>query len=294
MTKSGATTREPMAPERAVISSEKTETIFNLSQVTFQYPGGSMALESLDLLVGRGESLGILGANGCGKSTLLELLDGLLFPSCGEYEAFGTKITEEILSHEEANRQFRSRVGLVFQRSDVQLFCPTVRDELSFGPLQLDLPNEQVSERIRDVMALLEIDQLADRAPFSLSGGEKKKVAIGSVLTMNPDVLLLDEPGNELDPRTQAWLIEFLLQLKGAGKTLVIATHDLGMVDEICDRVMILGENHRLLADGQTDLILGSTELLLKANLIHEHYHRHGGITHRHLHSHDVGHQHEH
>ena len=294
MTRDATTTRGPMPSERAEIPLEKTETVFNLSQVAFQYPGGSTALESLDLIVGRGESLGILGANGCGKSTLLELLDGLLFPSCGQYEAFGMRITEEILSHEETNRQFRSRVGLVFQRSDVQLFCPTVRDELSFGPLQLKLPKEQVIERIRDVMSLLEIEQLADRAPFSLSGGEKKKVAIGSVLTMNPEVLLLDEPGNELDPRTQAWLIEFLMRLKEAGKTLVIATHDLAMVDEICDRVVILGESHRLLANGPTDVILGSPELLLKANLIHEHDHRHGGITHRHLHSHDMGHQHEH
>jgi cobalt/nickel transport system ATP-binding protein len=292
--KGAADTHKLKSQEQAEGSLEKAEAVFNLSQVTFQYPGGSTALESLDLFVGRGESLGILGANGYGKSTLLEILDGLLFPGCGHYEAFGTEITEENLSHEEANRQFRRRVGLVFQRSDVQLFCPTVRDELSFGPLQLDLPKEQVIERIRDVMALLEIDQLADRAPFSLSGGEKKKVAIGSVLTMNPDVLLLDEPANELDPRTQAWLMEFLLQLKGAGKTLVIATHDLGMVDEICDRVIILGENHRLLADGPTSVILGTPELLLKANLIHEHYHRHGGVRHRHLHSHDMGHQHEH
>ena len=282
----------PQVPTKS--APEKAEAVFNLSQVTFQYPGGSMALDSLDLLVGRGESLGILGANGCGKSTLLEILDGLLFPAWGHYEAFGREITEENLSHEEANRQFRSLVGLVFQRSDVQLFCPTVRDELSFGPLQLDLPKEQVIERIRDVMTLLEIDQLADRAPFSLSGGEKKKVAIGSVLTMNPDVLLLDEPGNELDPRTQAWLMEFLLQLKGAGKTLVIATHDLGMVDEICDRVLILGENHRMLAVGPTSTLLGTPELLLKANLIHEHYHHHGGVIHRHLHGHDLGHQHKH
>ena len=294
MIKGATDTHQPLPHDRAEDSFGKAETIFTLSQVTFQYPGGSTALDSLDLVVRRGESLAILGANGCGKSTLLEILDGLLFPGCGHYEAFGMGITEQNLSHEESNRQFRSRVGLVFQRTDVQLFCSTVQDELSFGPLQLDLPKEQVIERIRDVMALLEIDHLASRAPFSLSGGEKKKVAIGSVLTMNPDVLLLDEPGNELDPRTQAWLIEFLLQLKEARKTLVIATHDLGMVDEICDRTMILGENHRLLADGPTTTILGNSSLLLKANLIHEHYHRHGRFMHRHLHSHEMGHQHEH
>ena len=285
---------ELLSRAEAGVSLDKAEFIFNLSGVTFQYPGGSVALDSLDLLISRGESLAVLGANGSGKSTLLEILDGLLFPGRGRYEAFGKAITEECLSHEESNRQFRSRVGLVFQRSDVQLFCPTVQDELTFGPLQLDLPKEQVLERTRDVMTLLQIEHLAERAPFSLSGGEKKKVAIGSVLTMNPDVLLLDEPGNELDPRTQAWLIEFLLELKGAGKTLVIATHDLSMVDEISDRALVLDENHRLLADSPTRTILGSPELLLRANLIHEHYHHHGGIQHRHLHGHDIGHQHQH
>jgi cobalt/nickel transport system ATP-binding protein len=168
------------------------ECLLALDQVSFQYPGGPPVLHSLSLGVHRGESVAVLGANGCGKSTLLSILDGLLFPTSGIYEAFGARITEKRLASEEFNRHFRSRVGLVFQNSDVQLFCPTVRDELSFGPLQLDLPQEQVLERSQDVLALLEIGQLADRAPFSLSGGEKKKVAIASVLTMNPEVLLLD------------------------------------------------------------------------------------------------------
>jgi cobalt/nickel transport system ATP-binding protein len=280
-------------PHRGTLRSN-VECILTLDQVSFQYPGGPLALHSLNLRVHRGESVAVLGANGCGKSTLLSILDGLLFPTGGVYEAFGVRITEEGLAFEEFNRYFRSRVALVLQNSDVQLFCPSVRDELSFGPLQLDLPQEQVLERSHDVLALLEISHLADRAPFSLSGGEKKKVAIASVLTMNPEVLLLDEPGNELDPRTQAWLIEFLLQLKESGKTLMIATHDLGMVDEVADRAIVLDEDHRLLADGPTDEVLANSDLLLKANLIHEHFHRHGGVQHRHLHRHNVGHEHEH
>ncbi len=270
------------------------ESMLSLRRVSFQYPGGSVALNSLDLEVQRGESLAILGSNGCGKSTLLSIVDGLLFPTSGRYEAFGTEITEQRLALEDFNRAFRRRVGLVFQNSDVQLFCPSVRDELNFGPMQLDLSRDQVIERTRDVLALLQIEHLADRAPFSLSGGEKKRVAIGSVLTMNPEVLLLDEPGNELDPRTQAWLIEFLLQLKEAGKTLVIATHDLSMVDEVTDRAIVLDENHRLVADGATDEVLKNSELLLKANLVHEHFHHHGPTLHRHLHSHNMGHRHEH
>jgi cobalt/nickel transport system ATP-binding protein len=169
-----------------------------------------------------------------------------------------------------------------------------VWEEVTFGPVQLDLPKDEVVQRSRDVLALLGIEHLADRAPFGLSGGEKKKVAIASVLSMNPEVLLLDEPGNGLDPRTQAWLIEFLQQLRGAGKTIVAATHDLSMVDEIAERTIILGEDHTLATDRPTDEVLRDQQLLLKANLIHEHYHHHNGVLHRHLHSHTIGHQHEH
>jgi cobalt/nickel transport system ATP-binding protein len=221
-------------------------------------------------------------------------MDGLLFPTAGVVEAYGTRLTEDQLSFEEFARFFRSRVAFVFQNPDVQLFCPSVLEEVSFGPLQLDLPGEEVRQRSHEVLALLGIEHLADRAPFNLSGGEKKKVAIASVLSMNPEVLLLDEPGNGLDPRTQAWFIEFLQRLREAGKTIITATHDLSIVDEIAERILILDEDHQLVADGPGAEILRDQELLLKANLIHEHYHHHNGVLHRHLHSHVIGHRHEH
>ena len=270
------------------------ELVFQLDNVDFAYPGGQVALKSVNLQVRTGESLAILGANGCGKSTLLAILDGLLFPSTGSFKAFGLEVSEERLTHQSIARQFRGRVGMLFQNPDVQLFCPSVNEELSFGPLQMDLPREEIEQRNRDIMALLEIEHLADRAPFGLSGGEKKKVAIASVLTMNPDVLLLDEPGNGLDPRTQAWLVEFLLQLRQAGKTIVAATHDLSMVDELAERVVIMDEEHSVAADGSTSGILSNEQLLLQANLIHEHLHHHDGRYHRHLHQHNPGHQHSH
>jgi cobalt/nickel transport system ATP-binding protein len=270
------------------------ELVFLLDKIDFTYPNKQVALNRVNLSVGIGESVAILGANGCGKSTLLSILDGLLFPSAGSFEAFGMAINEERLTQLAVVRQFRSRVGMVFQNPDVQLFCSSVRDELSFGPLQMDLSPDEIRERIRDVLALLEIEHLVERAPFGLSGGEKKKVAIASVLTMNPDVLLLDEPGNGLDPRTQAWLVEFLLQLRRAGKTIVAATHDLSMVDEVADRVVVLDEAHSVVADGPTLDILGNEQLLLRANLIHEHYHHHDGRFHRHLHQHSPGHRHSH
>jgi len=268
--------------------------IFDLHQVEFFYVDDCPALNAVDLKIHQGESIAILGSNGCGKSTLLSIMDGLLFPTAGFIEAYGTRLTEQQLSFEDFARFFRSRVGFVFQNPDVQLFCPTVWEEVSFGPLQLDLAKEEVRQRTHEVLALLGIDQLSERAPFNLSGGEKKKVAIASVLSMNPEVLLLDEPGNGLDPRTQAWFIEFLQQLREAGKTIVAATHDLSIVDEIADRILVLDEDHRLIADDAAAEILRNEELLLKANLIHEHYHHHDGVLHRHLHSHVIGHRHEH
>ncbi len=274
--------------------SDRSEIIFRLENVEFGYFHERPTLKSIDLQVSRGESVAILGANGCGKSTLLSVMDGLLFPTKGSVEAYGNLLTEERLAHEEFAQFFRSRVAFVFQNPDVQLFCPTVWEEVSFGPLQLDLSKDEVKQRSRDVLALLGIEHLADRAPFNLSGGEKKKVAIASVLSLNPEVLLLDEPGNGLDPRTQAWLIEFLQQLRQAGKTIVTATHDLSVVDEIAERVIILDEDHRIAADGSTSAVLQNLELLLQANLVHEHYHHHDGVVHRHLHSHVIGHQHKH
>jgi cobalt/nickel transport system ATP-binding protein len=268
--------------------------IFSLDQVEFHYVDERPALKGISLKVCRSERVAILGANGCGKSTLLSIMDGLLIPTAGSVEAYGDLITEEKISHENFARFFRSRVAFVFQNPDVQLFCPTVLEEVSFGPLQLDLPKEEIKHRSHQVLALLDIEHLAERAPFSLSGGEKKKVAIASVLSMNPEVLLLDEPGNGLDPRTQAWLIEFLQELGKAGKTIITATHDLSIVDEIADRIIILDEDHKLVADGPTFEVLRDQELLLRANLIHEHYHHHNDVWHRHLHSHIIGHRHEH
>jgi cobalt/nickel transport system ATP-binding protein len=268
--------------------------IFKLHQVEFSYANDRPVLKGIDVEVRQGEAVAILGSNGCGKSTLLSIMDGLLFPTAGIVEAYGTQLSEDQLSFEEFARFFRSRVAFVFQNPDVQLFCPTVLEEVSFGPLQLDLPKEEVRRRSHEVLTLLGIEHLADRAPFNLSGGEKKKVAIASVLSMNPEVLLLDEPGNGLDPRTQAWFIEFLQQLREAGKTIVTATHDLSIVDEIAERILILDEDHEVVADGPAAEILRDQELLLKANLIHEHYHHHNGVFHRHLHSHVIGHRHEH
>jgi len=176
--------------------------VYELKQVSFAYDGKQPALENIDLTVRPGECLVILGANGCGKSTLLKLLDGLYFPTQGSISAFGKPLSEEALRSDEYNFAFRRRVGLVFQDTDVQLFSPSVLDELAFAPLQLGLPRDEVQRHVEGVLEALRIEKLRDRAPHRLSGGEKRRVALASVLTLNPEVWLLDEPTTGLDPRS--------------------------------------------------------------------------------------------
>lgn len=244
------------------------------------------ALDALDLTIESGQHVAIVGANGSGKSTLLKMLDGLVFCDSGTITAFGEPLTEATLEQPEFRRFFRSRVGFVFQDADVQLFCATAFDELAFGPLQLGLAAEEVRARVAEVAEALRISKLLDRAPYTLSGGEKKRVAIGSVLTMRPQVLLMDEPTNALDPRSQVWLLDVLREWKAAGHTVVIATHDLSAAAESCERMVVLSEEHRVVADGTPDEVLAQRELLLSVNLIHEHEHRHGGAGHTHDHAH--------
>jgi len=239
------------------------------SDLHYSYLDRFPALDGIDLTVGRGEKLALLGANGCGKSTLLKVLNGLLFASSGSYTAFGEPVTEDTLEDEQMNTAFRSRIGFVFQNSDAQVFSPTVREELAFGPFQLGLDRAQVTDRVADVLAMLDIADLADRAPFQLSGGQKKRVAIGTVLTMNPDVLLFDEPTAGLDPRTGEWLTGLIEELAVAGKTIVMATHDLDNLDRLADRCVVFGEDHRIVADDTAAGILGQRQLLLDVNLTH-------------------------
>ena len=160
-------------------------------------------------------------------------------------------------------------MGIVFQNSDVQVFSATVREEIAFGCLQLGLSAAETAARTADVLDMLEIEDLTDRTPFQLSGGQKKKVALASVLVMNPEVILFDEPTAALDPRTQHWLIDLIAQLGEAGKTVVLATHDLHTLADLTDRAIIFGEDHRVLADTQTRAILADRSQLIAANLIH-------------------------
>jgi len=269
-------------------------TIFDLRNVSYSYVGKIDALKDITLKIDRGEQVSIIGSNGSGKSTLLAILDALVYPSSGEFYAFGNLISEDAfdsISDSEFRSYFRTKVGFVFQNSDIQLFSPTVYEEIAFGPLQLDLPVDEVKSRVEDVLEMMEIGKLRDRAPHTLSGGEKKKVSIATVLVNNPDVLLLDEPSAGLDPRTQLWLIELLQELGRAGKTVITATHDLEIIDHISNRSIVMGEDHRIKMDRDSKSILSDYELLLSSNLVHEHTHLHGKLVHEHIHAHGQEHE---
>jgi len=268
--------------------------IYDLRGVEYVYGATHRALHSVDLRVKSGERIAILGSNGSGKSTLLQILDGLLFPTAGEARAFGQNLSEEKFREASFTAFFRKRVGFLFQSPEVQLFCPTVFDEIAFGPLQMDLPREEVIQKTKEIIRMLGLEKVSPRPPHQLSGGEKKKVALASVLAMNPDVLLLDEPTSGLDPRTQVWLVEVLDELHSLGKTIITATHDLSILEEIADRAYVMSEDHALVANGSPEEILDDVDLLLRVNLIHEHAHEHEGFIHRHGHLHAFPHRHDH
>jgi len=270
------------------------QNIFEVKDVDYSCLGKFPALSGVNLEIRAREQISVLGANGSGKSSLLHVLNGLVFPQKGEVRFLGKCLTEDILQNQEFNSLFRRTVGLVFQNSDIQLFSPTVRDEIAFGPIQLGLSKDEIEERVNDLLGMLSIQNLCDRPPYQLSGGEKKKVAIASSLAINPDVLLLDEPTSGLDPKTQSWLVDLLEELHRAGKTIVTATHDLGIVERISRRTIVLGEDHRIAATGRTSEILDDTALLLSVNLIHEHLHCHDGTVHIHNHGHFSEHDHIH
>ena len=273
---------------------DDTAPAFSVQNVSYHYDTGVAALEKVSLTIGAGEKVAILGANGSGKSTLLKLLNGLAFAQSGQIAAYGIALTENALRDEQTAYRFRRRVGFIFQNADAQLFSPTVREEIAFGPLQMGLTHSEIIQRIEDVAGLVGIASLLDRAPFQLSGGEKRKVAIASALVVNPDALLLDEPTTGLDPRSQTWLVSLLKRLSAAGKTLVTATHDLALVPDLADRVFVFDEQHRLAAQGPTRDILTDTDLLVRVNLIHADWHRHGGLWHAHPHPSNTPHDHSH
>ena len=257
--------------------------LFEVDRLTYRYEGVT-AIDGLSLTIPEGSRVVLLGANGSGKSTLLRLLDGLIFGQAGSVLFRGDDVSEEHMTDDAFALPFRRTVGMVFQNPDVQLFNPTVFDEVAFGPLQMRWPKDQVRERVDEILERLRIAHLKHRIPQRLSGGEKKRVALASVLVLDPAVLLLDEPTAALDPRSQSEVIDLMVEWGGGSKSVITATHDLGDLEDIADRCYVL-DRGQLAAEGSPAEILANTELLRRTNLVHAHRHRHGEVhSHPHVH----------
>jgi cobalt/nickel transport system ATP-binding protein len=259
---------------------------FEVSGVTYRYDRVT-ALDDLSLEVRPGERVALLGANGSGKSTLLRLLAGLYFPERGRISFFGERLTEERFQNGAFSMPFRRRVGLVFQNPDVQLFNPSVFDELAFGPLQLRWPKDKIRQRVAETLDTMGITHLKERPPHRLSGGEKKRVALASVLILDPEILLLDEPTAALDPASQTQIVDLLVSWGGNSKTVVTATHDLDTLESVADRCYLF-ENGRIAAAGTPFEVLHDVTLLTRTGLIRAHRHAHDVVApHPHPHVHD-------
>lgn len=269
--------------------SDSVQAVFRVCDVSYRYHQVA-ALNGLSMQVASGERVALLGANGSGKSTLLRLLAGLAFPERGEISFCGQPITERALRDEAFFFHFRQKVGVVFQNPDVQLFNPSVFDEVAFGPLQLRWPKEQVRERVEAALESMGIRHLRDRAPHRLSGGEKKRVALASVLVTDPEVLLLDEPSAALDPLSQSQIVGLLASWKNGAKTVVLATHDLDTLEDIADRCYVF-QAGKVAGEGTPLQVLHDVALLERTGLVRVHDHVHDSDNaphpHPHLHRHD-------
>lgn len=220
--------------------------IINLSHISYNYEETS-ALNDISLEIYAGELIFFTGPNGCGKSTLFKLLNGLIFPTKGEYYFDNKKIDKNTLQDNIFAKNFHKRIGYIFQNPDVQLFNATVYDEIAFGPRQMNLDEEIIHQRVNELLIYLNIQHLQDRPPYHLSGGEQKKVALAAILALNPDVLMIDEPLNGLDNKTRQWFKEFLMDFIKANKTILISTHEQELLSLPHSRIIKFNDEHTIL-----------------------------------------------
>ncbi len=256
--------------------------MIDVTKICHTYENGDTVLNDVSFRLEKGQKTVLLGTNGCGKTTLLRILDGLVVPSSGEYYYKGRPVTRDSLKDGSFHRTFRREVALLFQNPDAMLFNPTVFDEIAFGPRQLGF--EDVAGRVRGWAAEFGLTRLLERPPFELSRGEKQKLCLASLLAVEPELLLLDEPTSNLDPRTTGWLVDYLQSLDA---TTLVTTHNLSLAGELGDRTLLLSERHEIVYDGLIDPLLADMDKLIEANLVHVHRHKHEGLEHKHYHTHD-------
>lgn len=230
----------------------------SFTDVSYTYPSGFKALDGVSFTIHHGEKVALVGLNGAGKSTLLLHTNGLLLPESGEVNVGDVPVTKKTL------KLVRQSVGMVFQNADDQLFMPTVSDDVAFGPINMGLPCAEVARRVDAALEAVGCLDLKDRSPLQLSGGQKRAVAIATVLSMEPSVLVMDEPTSNLDLRARRQVINLM---KSFDHTLLVATHDIEMIRELCQRTLLM-KNGRIIADGDTTRILNDRELMKDAGLI--------------------------
>ncbi len=289
-----------------------------IDHVNFQYSDGHRVLHDLSCRIQHGEKVALIGPNGAGKSTFMSLLNGLLVPSDGHIQIDGLPLTKQNLI------AIRRKIGIVFQDPDDQLFSPTVFDDVAFGPLNLGLPVDQVKSRVEEALKIVGLSDYSQRVPFHLSFGEKKRLALATVLSYRPDILVFDEPSTNMDPLNRRNLINWL---KDCEKTVILCTHDLDIALEVCNRCILLVEG-KIIADGHTSELLHDRQLLEQHHLelplallthdilhdllesiqmdeehkkiigqfLHTHRHIHGSDhrVHYHIHAHPHGEEHVH
>lgn len=240
------------AQTQILATKDHTSPAIAVHQLSFHYPDGRQALEDLSFTINHGEKVALVGPNGAGKSTLMLHLNGLLQGQQGEILIDGLAIAKENL------RIVRGKVGLVFQNPDDQLFSPTVFEDVAFGPLHMGYPEPEIHARVGSALEAVGMDSYAQRLSHHLSVGEKKRIAIATVLAMSPSILVLDEPSAGLDPRARRALINLLRELP---ITMLVSTHDIALVMELFSRTMIV-DHGRLVADGETDILMNDDSLL--------------------------------
>ena len=221
--------------------------MIELKNVTYKYDDGALALDNINLNLEKGKCYCLTGPNGCGKSTLFRILNGLSFPTRGQYLFDGTEITEKYLHNKKNASAFHSRIGYLFQNSETQLFTRSVEDEIAFGLYQLELPDDEIHKRTEHFLEALSLADMRHRAPFNLSGGEKKRCALAAVLAMEPDVLILDEPLNSLDEDGEKFVLECIRNLKSPDRLIIAASHNSQFVEEISDETIRLNKNHQII-----------------------------------------------
>ncbi|XRO77524.1 energy-coupling factor ABC transporter ATP-binding protein [Methanocaldococcus sp. 10A] len=237
--------------------------LYELKNVSYHYPDNTLALDNINMKIYEGEVVAIIGPNGAGKTTLLKILDALEFPKKGEVYFKGKKLEERLLNDSEFMKYFRKKVGFIFQDPDTMLFSPTVWDDVAFAPLHL-YDKETAIKVTEKVINEMNLNHIKDKHPYNISGGEKKKSSIAAVLSITPDVILMDEPTSYLDPKSRNYIIDLIKNLKSKNKTIVFVSHDPNLIT-LADRCYIL--NKKIIAEGTPKEIFSNIEILEKNNL---------------------------